>query len=206
MNSYRPSLNAFFQGLKIKNLAYLLVIVLLNVSLAFSLTQAAFSKQEQATDAEELLALTNQARLENNLPPLFLNATLNQAAFNKAENLLAKQYFSHNSPDGLKFSQWITAAGYTDYSIIGENLAMGFNGNQAVLQAWLNSPKHRQNILDPRFKEIGLVVLKGEFKNQPTKMIVQIFGAADRPALSEIFLPYQKLPASRLQKIFIINA
>ena len=205
MNSYWARLNGGFPALKTKTLGYFLLIVLLNASLVFSLTRIASSEQLALTDAEKLIALTNQARLENNLPPLVLNAALNQAAFNKAKNLLKEQYFSHNSPEGKKFSQWIAEVDYP-YLIIGENLAMGFNSDDAIIQAWLASPKHRQNILEPRFKEIGLVVLKGEFNGEIAKMVVQIFGATNKRALSEVFLPYQDLPQAALKKIFKINA
>lgn len=205
MNGYWPRPNGLFQGLKTKTLGCFLLIVLLNASLIFSLTRVAASEQLALTDAEKLIALTNQARLENNLPPLFLNAALNQAAFNKAKNLLKEQYFSHNSPEGKKFSQWIAEVDYP-YLIIGENLAMGFNSDDAIIQAWLASPKHQQNILDPRFKEIGLVVLKGEFNGETVKMVVQIFGATDEPALTEVFLPYQELPQADLKKILKISA
>jgi len=177
---------------KTKLILNITLIIALGWLSIFVFNPKANSFSLDVADAKDLIILTNQERLKHNLSPLFPNDDLAKAALDKANDLLAKQYFSHNSPDGKKFSAWIKDTGY-DYMIVGENLAMGFGSKEAMIKAWMDSDKHRQNILNGRYKEIGLAVLRGVFKGQETKMVVQIFGATTGNRLSEIFLPYQEL-------------
>jgi uncharacterized protein YkwD len=141
-------------------------------------------------NAAELINLTNQVRVENHLQSLSPNPLLTKAAHTKANDLFKNQYFSHNSPEGKKFSDWVKETDY-NYIIVGENLATGFSSGEAVMAAWLGSDKHRENILQPRYREIGLAVVKGKFEGTETYMIVQYFGATDNLVLSENLLPYQ---------------
>jgi len=140
--------------------------------------------------ATQLINLTNQIRIENHLQSLSPSPLLEQAAYNKAGDLFKNQYFSHNSPDGKKFSDWVKETDY-NYVIVGENLATGFSSAEAVMAAWLGSDKHRENILQPRYREIGLAAVKGKFEGAETYMIVQYFGATANLVLSENLLPYQ---------------
>src|SRR3989338_8019215 len=96
----------------------------------------------------ELILLTNQERVKYDLNNLSASPLLAEAARAKASDLLKNGYFSHNSPSGKKFSAWVREANY-DYTVVGENLAMGFDSSQAVIQAWMKSPGHRGNILRP---------------------------------------------------------
>lgn len=126
--------------------------------------------------AARLVELTNEYRLESGLQPLTVNPRLTQAAVNKAKDILAKQYFNHTSPDGRKFSDWIKDVNY-DYFYVGENLAIDFTKPQDIFTAWLNSPKHKENIIRPEFQEIGIADISGEFENHPTQIVVQLFGS-----------------------------
>ena len=69
---------------------------------------------------------------------------------------------------------------------------MGFSSNEAIINAWMQSPKHRENILRPEYNDIGLAVLKGRLEGQITYVIVQYFGANNNLRLSENLLPYAK--------------
>lgn len=126
--------------------------------------------------ARELIELTNQYRQENNLPPLTVNPRLTQAAVNKAMDLLNRQYFAHTAPDGKKFSEWIKEVDY-DYFYVGENLAIDFENNKDIFQAWLNSPTHQENILKPQYQEIGIAALAGKYRQRATVVVVQLFGS-----------------------------
>ncbi|HAH04117.1 TPA: hypothetical protein DCL28_00975 [Candidatus Komeilibacteria bacterium] len=179
----RPGTKIFLNVALIITLSWLSIFVFNPKASSFSLDVA---------DAKELIILTNQERLKYNLSPLFPNDQLAAAALNKANDLLKEQYFSHNSPKGKTFSAWIKDVDY-DYIIVGENLAMGFGSKEGIMAAWMNSDKHRQNILNEHYKEIGLAVLRGNYQGRETKMVVQIFGATTGNRLSEIFLPYQEL-------------
>jgi len=122
-----------------------------------------------------LLELTNKAREEAGVEPLKENPKLDEAAILKAQDMLAKDYFAHTSPEGVSPWEWFKKAGYF-FKAAGENLAIGFFDSEELFQAWLNSKSHRDNILNPNFKEIGLAVVKGEYQGFETFVVVQLFG------------------------------
>jgi|GEM_PF-938549 len=126
--------------------------------------------------AIELIQLTNEYRRNLGLRELIVNPRLTQAAVNKAKDLLAKQYFNHTSPTGKKFSDWVKEVNYS-YFYVGENLAIDFANPQEVFDAWIKSPKHKENIERPEFQEIGIADLKGLFDSRETDVVVQLFGS-----------------------------
>lgn len=123
-----------------------------------------------------VLNWTNIARNENGfLPPLAENSQLDAIAEERLNDLFAKQYFEHISPDGIGASDIAKKIGYQFLSI-GENLALGnFKDDKAIVDAWMNSPGHRANILNAHYQEIGIAVKKDIYKNQKTWIGVQIF-------------------------------
>ena len=177
--------------LKTKIILNFTLVTIIVGAFIFFCNLPARSMSLDSTNTEKLILLTNQERLKHNLPPLFPNETLTLAAGNKARDLLKEQYFSHNSPTGKKFSTWVKDVKY-EYEIIGENLALGFGSEEVIITAWMESIKHRENILHTKFREIGIAVIRGEYQGQQTKMVVQIFGSTNGLKLSEIFLPYQE--------------
>ncbi len=123
-----------------------------------------------------VISYTNEARSVAGLPPMRMNDKLNRAAKVKLDDMFAKQYFEHESPDGKAPADLITEAGY-EYLVVGENLALGNFGTDAILvDAWMNSPGHRANILHDRFQEIGVAVGKGTFEGKTVWLAVQEFG------------------------------
>jgi len=166
----------------IQSISGLLLVVLIVSNLSFA-NKVRGQNNSQGL-AVEIINLTNQERAKNNLAPLAPNAQLLKAAQAKADKIFAEQYFSHNSLDGIKFSAWVREENYR-YLIVGENLALGFDNPEAVIKAWMESPDHRANILNPRFKDIGLVVMENNFNGKKTKVIVQYFGATANTVLSE---------------------
>lgn len=131
-----------------------------------------------ATDiyAEQLLVLTNAQRAAAGLTPLSMNSQLSQAAAAKAQDMFAKNYWSHTSPDGLTPWQFITNSGYK-YSVAGENLAKNFSNSQGVVDAWMASQTHKDNILKPNYKEVGFAIVNGNLNGEETTLVVQMFGA-----------------------------
>ncbi|MEX0935168.1 MAG: CAP domain-containing protein [Candidatus Paceibacterota bacterium] len=104
------------------------------------------------------------------------NPTLSQAAYNKARDILDERYFAHVSPDGRGPSDVVEAVGY-DYILVGENLAMGvFENDRDLVEAWMNSPGHRANILHEKFSEIGVGVARGVYDGREVWVAVQEFG------------------------------
>jgi uncharacterized protein YkwD len=116
----------------------------------------------------------NQTRQSAGLQPLAESQKLDEAAEMKAQNMVQNNYFAHISPTGISPWYWFSQAGY-NYKYAGENLAIGFFDSEEVYQAWLNSPEHKANILNPNYKEFGTAVLSG-FGQGKTIVVVQEFG------------------------------
>lgn len=123
---------------------------------------------------------TNAARTEEGRAPLTRNSALDEAARLKAEDMAANGYFAHWSPDGVSPWHWFKEAGYS-YKHAGENLAVHFTDSDDVVDAWLDSPTHRENIMDERFTEIGIGTAKGSYQGYDTVFVVQMFGTPALP-------------------------
>jgi len=126
---------------------------------------------------ENVIALTNQNRYENGkLLPLTENSKLSFSAEKKLQDMFMKQYFEHISPSGVGVGDLADQVSY-EYIVIGENLAMGnFKDDKALVDAWMASPGHRANILNPKYTEIGVAVGEGKFEGKDVWMAVQHFG------------------------------
>lgn len=123
-----------------------------------------------------VLKYTNIERQANGLKPLILNTKLSNSALAKVEDMFALQYFEHISPTGKSVSDLVRSEKY-DFQSVGENLALGdFGTDKKLVEAWMNSPLHRKNILNPKFTEIGLAVAKGIYKDEKQWLAVQHFG------------------------------
>lgn len=101
-----------------------------------------------------LLSATNSARASNGVGSLSGNGLLNASAQAKANDMAARNYWSHNTPEGSPPWVFVDAQGYS-YFKLGENLATGFLDEQATINGWLASPTHRDNMLDGAFTEVG---------------------------------------------------
>jgi len=151
----------------------LYIISLLGILIGiFLLPQVAYLS---AITSEKLIELTNQERVKVGLNALTANQLLTQAAYEKGRAIIETQTFQHNIGD-KKFSNWIRDTGYK-YSYVGENLAIDFVTSEGVVNAWLNSPSHRNNLLSPYYTEIGIATIETKFQGQNTTLVVQIFGA-----------------------------
>lgn len=130
-----------------------------------------------ATDIsnQELLRLTNEKRAEEGLKPLKLNDELSNAADEKAKFMFAKNFWAHIGPDGTTPWFFIKNAGY-EYMYAGENLARGYTTAPEVVDAWMASPSHRENIMSPNYSDIGFAVGTGSLTGSETALVVQMFG------------------------------
>lgn len=124
---------------------------------------------------EAVITLTNVERQKHNLSPLSENEALSKAAELKAADMIKNDYFAHTSPKGLAPWHWIKAADY-DYQYAGENLAVNFDSATAQEEAWMKSKTHRENILNDRYTEMGVAVVRGEVKGKTSYITVALFG------------------------------
>lgn len=122
-----------------------------------------------------LLEKTNFQRQQNGLSALSYNNVLSNAAYQKAQDMFTDDYWAHVAPDGKTPWDFIIQNGYK-YSYAGENLAKDFNKSGGVVSAWMNSPSHRANILNPNYTEVGFAVVNGNLSGEETTLVVQMFG------------------------------
>ena len=122
-----------------------------------------------------LADMTNHDRATSGISGLTWNTTLEQAAKLKANDMLTNSYFAHTSPSGVTPWSWLKDVNY-DFSYAGENLAVDFTESVNVENAWLNSPKHKENIMNSHFTEIGIATADGVFEGKNTTFVVEFFG------------------------------
>lgn len=119
--------------------------------------------------------LTNAQRSEVKEVPLAQSPILAEAARLKAEDMATNGYFAHTSPQGKTPWYWFQKAGY-HFRYAGENLAVNFVDSGDVVNAWMASVDHRDNILNADFTEIGVGVAKGVYEGRQALFVVQLFG------------------------------
>ncbi|BDQ04901.1 MAG: hypothetical protein KatS3mg084_0419 [Candidatus Dojkabacteria bacterium] len=131
-----------------------------------------------ANDLEEnkIIELTNLERIKRNIAPLIRNEQLEKAALAKGKDIFEKQYWNHYGPNGESPWQFMLQQNY-DYIYAGENLAKDFENSTEVINAWMNSPTHKANIINPKFSEIGIAVVSGILNGKESTVIVQMFGS-----------------------------
>jgi len=141
---------------------------------------------------EKIISLTNQQRQNQGLDLLKLNPSLSESAVRKAGDMFAFNYWSHNSPSGRTPWDFFKEVSY-EYKIAGENLAKDFYDNESVVRAWMKSPSHKENILNPKYQEIGIAVVNGTINGMQTTLVVQHF-ALPLGALGETDLAQTTTP------------
>jgi hypothetical protein len=89
--------------------------------------------------------------------------------------MFARDYWAHVSPQGVQPWHFITQSNYA-YRYAGENLARDFSDPDSVIKAWIASPSHRDNLLNPKYQDIGVAVVDGKLGGRDTTLVVQFFG------------------------------
>lgn len=104
----------------------------------------------------EVIRLTNQERANHGLAPLSYNADLAATALLHTLDMAEHRMISHTGSDGSDLKTRFARGTYRYYTMIGENLAMGYTTPEAVVQGWMTSPGHRANLLRTGYREIGV--------------------------------------------------
>ncbi|MCL2114617.1 MAG: CAP domain-containing protein [Methanobrevibacter sp.] len=186
------------------------IVKTLLLILFIAITSTLFVDDVYADECGEVLKLVNKERAANSLPPLKLDKELSSAAEIRCEEI--KTVFSHTRPDGSRGIHISPKAN-------GENLAAGQKSPKNVVSAWMESPGHRKNILNPSFTVIGLShkTTNSDYKNY----WVQLFGSVKEKKISpekvknlnaekkktQITLKWKKLSSSKVTgyEIFSYN-
>ncbi|PLX21834.1 hypothetical protein C0584_01895 [Candidatus Parcubacteria bacterium] len=165
----------------------LIAIFILALFLKFSLISYLFfiypNNGQMSEDIQQgVLNMLNEERVSIGLEPLVLNDALIASATDKAEDMLANDYFAHESPDGRMPWDWVSRRDYP-YIYIGENLGMSFTSAASVHKALMNSPSHKKNILNDKYSDVGVIVRRGMINGKETNILVQLFGSEKRVEL-----------------------
>ncbi len=162
------------------------------------LVPTSFTLAANTIDATDVMSRINEQRTQRFIPALTTNSRLISAASSKAKDMLARSYFAHVDPDGNYVWPKIVAAGYSPYTNLGENLAMDFSDAGAVVTAWMNSPTHRANIVNPTFEDQGLSSVAGIYEpNHDTIMLVSLFGKLQKTSSAPSPAPAPTQPAPK---------
>jgi uncharacterized protein YkwD len=125
----------------------------------------------------------NTERGKAGLPVLYQNESLQNSASAKSNDMLTNNYWSHYSPSGVTPWSFMKNEGY-NYIKAGENLARNFTNNKDMIKAWMDSPLHKANILNPNYQDIGTGTA-GQYT-------VQHFGVTKKPTVWDYLLGRMK--------------
>lgn len=155
----------------------LLVIATFMISLVQPVQRRGILAYAVDVSSTGLLVATNTQRASNGAGNLQLSQTLSAAAQAKAEDMVARNYWSHNTPEGDEPWKFISSAGYS-YLRAGENLAYGFASSDETVSGWMNSQTHRDNLLDTNFTEVGFGYANSpDFNGSgPETVVVAMYG------------------------------
>ncbi len=174
-NNYRPRILHPESLFAISLLAIVIGLGFIRLVPSFSQTLGSVLGYASDINVASVIAETNDQRLRLGLKPLSESPLLTLAAKKKATDMFQKQYWAHIAPDGTKPWHFMKLVGY-DYRYAGENLAKNFAVTDDLLAAWMHSPKHRENILNPHYTQIGVAVSDGVLNGVETTLVVQMFG------------------------------
>jgi len=172
---------------------YLPVILIVGLLFSLGLGQSGFKKALMRPNTSvlayansmqdlALLADTNAERSRFNLASLNLNSQLDQAAQIKANDMAARNYWSHQTPDGNPPWVFVAQQNYS-YQKLGENLAAGFDSERSAINGWMASQTHKENLLDPGFSEVGFGIAQNPNYTSagggPMTIVVAFYGQSD---------------------------
>jgi len=145
--------------------------------LVVTLLSPASTYKTDAFGVSDLITLSNESRIQLNKRPLAANSQLMNAAQMKAEDMAKGQYFAHTAPDGTVAWDYFKKVSYS-YEAAGENLAITNQNAQSVIDGWLNSPAHRDNLLADGYTDFGIgMAFFGNYDNHAdTYVIVALYG------------------------------
>lgn len=142
----------------------------------FAVTALAVEPSNEIT-AANVLRLMNDYRASEGIAPLHSDERLDLAAADRMHNMEEESFWSHESPRGESPFQWLDRHAY-HYRSAGENLAYGFETARLLVQSWMESRGHRENILSRDYEDCGIAIIDGSTLGPASgKSIVVMFGS-----------------------------
>jgi uncharacterized protein YkwD len=136
-------------------LAFVLTSILLPLQPAAAAPDTKAANARLNSQMQRIVELVNARRAEAGIGPVAVDPVLMSCAQQYSETQAAMGRLNHTGPDGSTPGQRLRRCGY-NWRHFGENLAAGYVNADEVVAAWMASPGHRKNILNPRVREIGL--------------------------------------------------
>lgn len=144
-----------------------------------------FQNTDPVISNDQIFNLVNEERTKINLKQLKINQKLVEAAQLRANDILSTGDWSHEAPhSGLTYNKAMSEVKY-DNSKKGENLAKDYRDTNSIVAAWMKSPSHKDNIVDPLYQETGVATASGTLSGIKTVVVVQLFGGYVPPNYSE---------------------
>lgn len=144
---------------KVATLVLILLMAVSPVAFAFSPFGTPFGAPSDTASAsgyeQRVVQLVNDERAKAGLDLLYLDSKISDVARLKSKDMADLNYFAHNSPTYGMAGDMLLRFGIT-WSFWGENIASGQDTPEIVVNEWMNSPSHRENILSPNFTFIGV--------------------------------------------------
>ena len=168
-----PGMNTF-SGLKLPRLKYIGALLAVALASGAIAGEAMVGRESNATIRARVVELVNDARSRDRrcgaerftaAPSLHVSQELNEAAASHARDMARKKYFEHRGSDGSQPKERVLRAGY-EPRLTGENIAFGPESAEEVVAGWLASPGHCANIMDARFRDIGIGLSTGGKRGQ----------------------------------------
>lgn len=180
-NKFHPSILRS-TGLVIFSILFVIIPTLYNALTAHQFQVLGYSI---SISINELNEFSNQERINVGLSPLSLNSQLNSAAYAKAQDMFADNYWAHVAPDGTEPWSFIINSGY-DYTTAGENLAKNFSYSQGVVSGWMASEGHRANVMNPAYQDVGYAIVNGVLLGEETTLVVAMYGQKNQPVVVQV--------------------
>lgn len=126
-------------------------------------------------ESSSVLATMNAVRDREGLAPLALDERLNAAAEDRMRDMEEQGYWAHQLPGGISPFVWVRRRGFA-FDVAGENLARGFETAEIMVEAWLESPGHRANLMSADYTRCGISIIDGYTTGRATgRSVVVIF-------------------------------
>lgn len=137
-------------------------VIDIDVDVGAVLDLSFLARRDLRAAEEEIVRRTNDLRRQHGLVPLTRNPQLDRAALGHTLEMVEHNFLSHTGQySGSSLKDRVQWAGYGHGVLVGENLARGQRTAEAAIAGWLGSPGHRANLLDARFRDIGVACLEG---------------------------------------------
>jgi uncharacterized protein YkwD len=152
---------------------------------------------EEITE-DQIISFVNKERQKAGSPTLTKNRKLTEAAILRTDTILKRQNFSHQDPyDHIQLDTILPRVKYL-FSYASENIGLAQDSASGIVNGFMSSPSHRQNLLDKNLQETGVGIKKGIFKGNYVVIVVQLFGS---PAKEEVYLGYSKSDISTVNSL-----